>query len=172
MALYVVAYPRFDSAAEARRIEGLRREHDPQAEAIAAHVTLVFGVAGISPEVATAHLRAVAVGHSRFAVGFTAAALRQGITDRDFYAYLLPDEGAQVLVDLHDALRGGPFAGQKVLPYEPHITLGRAPGPAALERLVAEVNARRRVLRATVDSLNLLEVDGGGISLVAVADLP
>ena len=171
MALYVVAYPRFASTAEERWIEDLRREHDPQGSLIAAHVTLVFGVECVSTATAVAHLQAIAASRHRFAANFEAATLHQGVTDTDFYAYLLPGEGAADLVALHGALHGGPFAGHKALPYEPHLTLGRASERAAMARLVAQLNERRLGVRATVDALHLLAVGSEGIAVVAAAGL-
>ncbi|MEQ9609783.1 MAG: 2'-5' RNA ligase family protein, partial [Kiloniellaceae bacterium] len=109
MALYVVAYPRF-AAADARWIEDLRRRHDPQAERLAAHVTLVFAARGVAVAEAADHLRAVAAAAPPFAVHFTEVALRRDHDGAACYAYLLPARGGDVLRALYAALNQGPFA--------------------------------------------------------------
>ena len=59
MSLLIVA-PLEADAGDLRRIEAIRRRHDPQSGLIGAHVTLVFGFDGITAETATAHLALVA----------------------------------------------------------------------------------------------------------------
>jgi len=104
-------------------------------------------------------------------VDFGTAALRHGLTDTDFYAYLLPGEGTAFLVSLHEDLHGGAFASHKALPFEPHLTIGRSPERAAMAGLVGELNERPLGLRAAVDALHLLEVGDDGIVTVTAAGL-
>jgi len=170
MALYVVAYPRF-AAADARWIEDLRRRHDPQAERLAAHVTLVFAARGVEVAAAVDHLQEVAAATPPFAVDFTEVALRQGHDGASCYAYLLPARGGAALQALHAALNQGPFAGTERLPFEPHVTLGSSAEPGALAALVARCSDPPPHFRAAIAALQLLEVDAAGLTDLATAPL-
>lgn len=170
MALYVVAYPRF-AAEDAQWIEDLRRRHDPQAGRLAAHVTLVFAARGVAVAAAVDHLRAVAAATPPFAVDFTEVALRPGLGEASFYAYLLPARGGAVLRALHRALNQGPFAGTDSLPFEPHVTLGCSQEPGALAALVARFSDPPPDVQAEITALHLLEVDGADLTVLATAPL-
>jgi len=169
MALYVVTYPRF-AAADSDWIEAIRQAHDPQAALIAAHVTLVFAAQDVAMNSAAEHLHVIARA-ARFPVTFEAAVLRPGPTEASFYAYLLPTAGADALVDLHDALHAGPFAGHQVLPFEPHVTMGRSTQRDAMAKLVERINDRPFIIEAEIEDLHLLEVNAAGVSVLATAAL-
>ena len=57
--LYVIGYPELADR-DHDWIQGLRRRHDPRADLVAPHFTLVFGITDVPAETLEAHVRAVA----------------------------------------------------------------------------------------------------------------
>ena len=159
---FVVSYPRL-AAPDRRWIDEIRRGKDPQVDAIAPHVTLVFGFTGIDEEPLMRHLRAQAETQDGIDVTFSKIECHQGFREEAHYAFLLPDRGRAELTDLHGRLHGGVLAGRKTgaPPYVPHVTLARATERAAIEDLIASSPVPRRGIAATLSSLVLVARTAG-----------
>ena len=117
-------------------IEGFRALHDPLAQALPAHVTLVFPFASaLGAMQVAAHVR-------RSVARWPALPVRlQGLGH--FHAdwlYLKVTRGAEAVTALHDRLYRGSLAPflRRDLPYEPHLTIARAPDPARCDALLAD----------------------------------
>ena len=132
----------FPSFAGMDRIEAFRREHDPVADRIAAHLTLVFPF----PTQLTAlqvetHVRRIASKWPPIPVTFRHVRLHA-----NEFIFLMAGRGAASVAALHDKLytRSLLSALRRDLPYEPHITLARY---AELDRLEAAFEAARDTFR-------------------------
>lgn len=112
----VVHYPRLESSA----LDAFRAEHDPFADLIAEHLTLVFPVP-LELERLRNHVRSVSSKVDPFGV-------RIGGLSRtwDHWLCLEIDEGYEEVIALHDRLYTGPLETflRTDLPYEPHIGIG------------------------------------------------
>jgi 2'-5' RNA ligase len=131
---YAVAwFPRFEGI---ERIESFRARHDPAAPGIAAHLSLVFPfpTAHSRLQVET-HVRRVVSGWPRIPVTF-----RRVRTHGNEFLFLMAGRGAASIAALHDKLYTRSFAPylRRDMPYEPHITVARHEGFAALEAALAE----------------------------------
>jgi 2'-5' RNA ligase len=166
--LYTLAYPRL-AQADAARLEGVRRAHDPQAGLVAAHFTLVFGCAGVDHEAYLAHVGAVAASSRCVPVACRHAMLGTDDSATRAYAWLVPDEGASGLARLHDRLYRGPLAAMLRLdvPFVPHVTLGMSPDFAAMKRLCDALNDEGLDVAGTVDALTVASLEGGALRPVA-----
>lgn len=144
-------------------VERFRAAHDPLARAIAAHVTLVFPFASTLGMVqVAAHVRRATAHWPPLPVRF------EGIGD--FHAdwvHLRLSLGRAAVTALHDRLYRGALAPflRVELPYEPHLTIGRADDPAGCQDLVRAARAQRleRPRDAVMRTLTLCRVrnDGG-----------
>jgi 2'-5' RNA ligase len=165
MTLAVVAFPRLEDADRAW-IESFRTAHDPQATRIAVHFTLVFPVDAPVDDVA----REVAV-VAGVTVPFAFVARRTTVvTDAtQSHVFLIPDEGAAEITALHSRLYSGVLKPhlRTDIPFLPHMTIGAVPDSTAALRLAAQVDANARVVRGTIDALELIDITAARIQSVA-----
>jgi 2'-5' RNA ligase len=165
MKLAVVAFPQL-AVADRDWIESYRAAHDPQANRIAAHFTLVFptdaSVDVVTPEIAMA-------ARSMAPFAFVTRRTKVVADGTQSHVFLVPDEGAAEIVALHNRLYSGvlrPYLRTDI-PFVPHITIGVAPNSAAAVKLAQQIDSEATVLRGTIDALELLNVTGARIQSVA-----
>jgi 2'-5' RNA ligase len=165
--LAVVAYPTL-SDDDRQWIEGVRVRHDPLASRIAAHVTLVFP---------TEVREAPVVAHVRSALQFCESipvVLRGAVAFPDrvgsgYYVFLLAEEGYAELLAVHDALYNGVLADhrRRDIPFVPHVTVGAHPQLGECERIANQLNEERRIVRAQINNVDVIEVDESMVRTVA-----
>ncbi len=160
MLLALVAFPEI-AAADLAWIETLRRDGDPQAARIGAHMTFVFPSGRLGPDMLCDHVAAALAGVMPIALRLDRWRVhRQGAS----YVFLEPTLGRDACVALHDRLHAGKLSAERRpdLPFEPHVTLGRSDDVEAAERLLARVAERRPRVAARIDALALVEVPPDG----------
>lgn len=149
---FVVAFPDWPPAIRAR-IAAVRAAHDPQADLIAPHLTLVFGVRGITEAAWAHHLRRAVAGVTPFDIRLGALRLhREG--PRGWVCWSV-DDGTPALHRLHAALHTGPLAGahDPARPFDPHVTLASGPDLAALQALIDREAPSWPASRVALDAL-------------------
>ena len=105
------------------RIEAFRREHDPVASVIPAHLTLVFPFAtALSQLQLETHVRRVVSAWPPIPVSFRAVRMHA-----NEFVFLMASRGATSIIGLHDRLYTRSLAThlRPEFAYEPHITLAR-----------------------------------------------
>jgi 2'-5' RNA ligase len=143
-------------------IERFRRDHDPLAPAMPAHVTLVFPFASSlsSLQIAT-HVRRVVARWPRLPLRLDGV----GVYGAE-WVHLRIDRGREALTELHDRLHRralGAFLRVE-LPYEPHLTIGRARSADDAETIVA--GARRafaRPIDLVLPAVSIVALLGDGV---------
>jgi 2'-5' RNA ligase len=163
MKLAIVAFPELDQA-DRQWIEAIRRIHDPQATRIAVHFTLVFPLDGSIGELES-EIEAVSRAQQPIQFVIRQAAAVPDTFSRLVHVFLVPDEGAARIAELHDNLYAGRLRShlRPDLAYVPHMTVGVAEDVAGAERLASEVNERARGIRGQVANLHLVAVDGARV---------
>jgi 2'-5' RNA ligase len=129
----VAWFPAFRDIA---RIEAFRREHDPAAKLIPAHLSLVFpfGTALSRLQVET-HVRRVVGAWPPIPLAF-----RTLRTEANEFVFLMASRGAASVVALHDKLYSRSLRHhlRPEFPYAPHITLAREPDYAKLQAILEQ----------------------------------
>jgi 2'-5' RNA ligase len=166
--LLVVSYPEMAPEALAW-IEALRAEHHPRQAAIAAHVTLVFPVAGVDPPVLIAEVQRQASGSIPIPFTLRCALPFRDLTSEATDVFLVPDEGFGAIVRLHDRLYAGLLApGLRLdLPFVPHLTVAHLAQPIAAKRLADRLNAESFAIPGTLSSVDVVQRDGAGVQTLA-----
>jgi 2'-5' RNA ligase len=132
----VAWFPRFEGI---DRIEEFRRQHDPAAALIPAHVSLVFPFSSAHSRLQVeTHVRNVLSRWPPIPVTF-----RRVRTEANEFVFLGVSRGAASIAALHDRLYTRSFAPhlRKDIPYEPHITLARCEEWWKLEIALAQAEA-------------------------------
>ena len=119
----IVWFPPFPMAAP---IEPFRRKFDPLANALPAHVTLVYPFpTNLTVTQLASHVRRIVGNWPSLPVSFRDT---EGILDE--FVFLMVRDRADAIVALHDKLYRGNLKAflRADIPYQPHVTLGRATG--------------------------------------------
>lgn len=170
MKLAVVAYPRLDADIGAE-VESFRSRHDPNAQRIPAHFTLVFPAEADAAALAE-EIRRVAA--STAAIDFTLARVDAlpGIDGR-CYVVLEPAEGRTAIETIHDRLYSGVLADQlrRDVEYVPHVTVASGEGAEECGRLAGDLRAAWRPAAGRIVELVLLDLDADPFRAVEVFGL-
>jgi len=131
MRTYLVAFPAF-AAADRERIAAIRERHDRLAAKLSPHVTLVFATGVLDPSGLARHAASIDR-PAPFTCVFRRTRVEHDPFSGEYCVFLVPDEGAREIRELHDALYTGPLAGElrTDLPYHPHVTIARCATEAA-----------------------------------------
>lgn len=168
--LYVIGYPELADR-DHDWIQGLRQRHDPQADLVAPHFTLVFGLTDMPADTLEAHVRTVAD-----ATPPIAFVLRHTVIDavgESVYLYLVPQEGGGALVRLHGGLYTGPLLSAITLgvPFVPHITIGRFADDGAAKAVFDEVRQAGVDISGRLSALAIVRHDGDALRPLATIAL-
>lgn len=170
--LAVVAYPGFPES-DQRWIEAVRARHDPEASRIKVHLTLVFP-AEVARESLIAHVRTVLARFKsiRFVIR-RAAAFRDAIGGGS-HIFLLPDEGHDEFVALHDHLYKGVLQPhlRTDMPYVPHVTVGAYKSFEECGRVAEELNLENRTVQGVVHRVDIVAVEAGTVHTTFSGHLP
>jgi 2'-5' RNA ligase len=164
--LAVVAFPVL-AEADGRKIEAVRRRHDPNAERIAAHFTLVFPTKAVARQALEERMAALAAATPAFAVG-----LRRILVHREgaeAFVYLVPEQGYDALVEMHGHLNGA--AAEKAA-FTPHLTIARLPDRTQARTLATALASDHLAATGRVEALSLVDVpDSGAVRTMQVTTL-
>jgi 2'-5' RNA ligase len=162
--LAVVSYPTL-AGADSEWIESIRANHDPQADKLAAHFTLVFpfdvGSGDVASEIA-------AVASLTQAIPFIIRRARAvpDVVNAGAHVFLIPDEGRDQIVALHDRLYSGllrPHLRDDIT-FEPHITVAAGLDVGWCKAIADGLNRAPRAVAGLVESLELVEIGFGTVS--------
>ncbi len=91
------------------------------------------------------------------------------VTADGYYVSLLADEGHPGLLALHDALYDGILAAhrRRDIPFIPHVTVGRQAQLQECDRIANQLNEQCRIVRARVDSVDVVRMEESVMRTVA-----
>jgi 2'-5' RNA ligase len=163
----VVAYPTF-SVDDRQWIEAIRARNDSAALRIGAHVTLVFPAAVAQAPLVT-HVRTTLRCCASIPIVLLRADVSPDLTEGGYCVSLLAEEGRAELLALHDRLYEGmrTLHRRRDVPFIPHVTVGRHRRMVESARLADQLNRERRVVRARIDRIDVVEVQAGMVRSVA-----
>ncbi len=163
----VVAYPLLGEA-DQRWIDSTRAQHDPQANLIGAHFTLVFPIDADSDAVAV-HVRSVVSEAAPIPLVVKEVRAVPDHSGVGGHVFLVPDHGYPELVALHDRLYEGLLRDhwRRDIPYVPHMTVAAYPAFARCVAVAQELDAVRRVVLGRVKSVDVVHVRTETVQKVA-----
>lgn len=152
----IVAFPETTALAA---IESLRRELDPQASFIAAHLTLVFPFVheGV-PHDLGAHIEQAMDG-----LGSIVLTLSEVTVVDSEYVFLEVGAAREQIVELHERLYSGNLARHRSREhvYRPHVTIARSADAIVRARAVARAHEEIGLpVAATIRDVAMFRIDG------------
>jgi 2'-5' RNA ligase len=163
----IVAFPSLGEG-DRQRIESIRAKHDPQAERIAAHFTLVFPTV-LSRRVIDAQAARVAKAIEPIRFVLRRAAVVPETIGEGGHIFLMPEEGRDQITQLHDRLYEGALQShvRKDVTFVPHITIAARPALALLHGIAGEINASGWNVVGFISEVTLVELAPTTIQTVA-----
>lgn len=127
---------------------------------LAPHFTVVFPQVSVPQQQLLPHVQAVAANHAPIPFVIRRVEAVADKLSQNHYLFLVPDEGFEEVVQLHDDLYGGLLAHELRLdiPFVPHITLGYTPDAAYCEAAANAINAQPFELRGVIEVLDIVEI--------------
>jgi 2'-5' RNA ligase len=161
----VVWFPQFEDSLALERIQRFRLSHDPLAEKLPPHLTLVFPFhANLSVTQLASHIKRSTTGWPALPASFRGVESVQGE-----FALLMCDLRREAIIELHNRLYRGVLRSflRDDINYLPHITLGRSRITAEFDAMLADAELRfRDTWRATLRELSILTLaDDGTITI-------
>lgn len=127
------------------------------------HFTFVFPQGSIGADSLMRHVKAIAVDQAQIPFVIRRAEAVQDKLSANTYLFLVPDEGYDAIIHLHNMLYTSALAGElrADIPFIPHITIGYAADGAYCQQAADAMNAEPFEMRGVVDRLDVVEVEGG-----------
>jgi 2'-5' RNA ligase len=128
---------------------------------LAPHFTFVFPQASVPQKQLIDHVQTIAANHAPIPFVIRRVEMVADKLSRNHYLFLVPNEGFDGVVQLHDDLYTGLLADElrSDIPFVPHITLGYTPDAAYCEAAANAINAQPFELRGVIEVLDIVEVE-------------
>jgi 2'-5' RNA ligase len=167
----VVSCPRLNEIDRAW-LETIRLQHDPQAELIPAHLTLMFPVIA-NIELLLIQADRCAAAHQVVDIRITRAQAYRDAMNGWSYVFILPTMGSGQITALHDCLYSGEFCGDPRLDsqYQPHITVARKSSYVECTALASNLNDRGIDIPGRVDTIKVIAIQHASITPLAEFNL-
>lgn len=151
----IILFPIFDNI---NIIKDIREKHDPLANCIAPHITIVFPFdSDMSTDDLKIHFNKVLKGMKKFKVQ-----LKDFTGDfRDGYLFLNVKKGNDNIIELHDRLYSGilePFLFRK-LTYFSHLTVGRLQQQIEFDKALDELSSYSERFEVVIDKIYIENID-------------
>jgi 2'-5' RNA ligase len=133
------------------------------------HFTFVFPQESVSAESLIQYVQAVAVTQEKIEFVIRRVEEVKDSLSANTYLFLVPDEGYEAIIQLHDELYKGVLAAElrADIPFIPHITLGYTVDAAYCQQVADELNAKNFELRGEINILDVVELAGDSGRTVA-----
>jgi 2'-5' RNA ligase len=160
MSLLVLAFPELHKE-DFDTIQSFRKEHDALYSIVEPHFTLVFPIVDIPTDEFIREITEKANSFHSIEIKIREAIIHKDELTDQYLAFLVPDEGYDNLVRLHDMLYSEKLKSnlRYDIPYVPHITIGKAKEKIQVERMVDKWNTRHRVISGQVSKLAIVKYE-------------
>lgn len=160
MSNVVLGYPVI-SKSDYDRIQGLRKIHDKLYQVVEPHFTFVFPTVRLSAADLIMHTKLKSAGAHKIAIALSKATVVEDDSKTFFHTFLIPSEGGQEIVELHDLLYGGDLASElhPDIPFIPHVGVGTGDA-SSMQRLADKINTEGINIVGSIDALTVASYDG------------
>lgn len=160
MKLLAVAYPEL-SDKDYTLIENYRREHDSLYNIIRTHFTLVFPVRDFSEKIFTEEIKKQLQGIEPFSFTLRKATINKDAFTENYYAFLVPDEGNNLLKKLNEKLYSGKLSPYKQddMDFIPHITVGNSTNFLACKKIIDDWNSNDFEITGKIFSIDIVNYE-------------
>ena len=172
MSLLLVAYPELEWA-DYGRIQECRKVNDKQHAIIDPHYTLVFPVDDISLTDFADEIKKQLAGVKAISVCLRNASVIKDDFSETWHTFLVPDEGYEEIVELHDKLYADGLAPhhRHDIKYIPHITIATSVDQSVCKRIAESWMAEGVNIRGSISFLDIISYENAVASHVSKVNL-
>ena len=173
MSLLAISYPELKTG-DFEWIQDLRAEFCPGEYAIVnPHLTLAFAVDDISQRNLSDHIRLHAAVVPPIDFVLRSCSLVKTVDDDRIYLFLVPDEGYNQILKLHDNLYTGPLTRhlRHDIPYIPHMTIGIFSDTGQAQKAVDDINGREFAIAGQMTAVDIVSDNTGRIKTLEKINL-
>ena len=165
MSFLLISYPTL-SQHDVDWIQSVRERHNPHFGIVRPHFTLVFQQSRLGLDEFSGHIRRQTEGVTRieFSLRFATSVQDPGAGSSN--VFLVPEEGFDSVVGLHDILYKGQMASELRLdlPFVPHITVGGNADAQVCHQLVDELNGQQFCMTGAIESVVTVSYNSSGVT--------
>jgi hypothetical protein len=173
MASVVISYPEWEQH-DRQWIELVRKEHDKlYFGAVDAHVTFVFPIDGVDESELIDHVQRQAAEVEPIDLTLRSAQVVKDDSNSYWHTFLVPSEGNDEIVNLHDKLYTGRLEPKlrRDVPYIPHVGVGTDTDQVSMDQLADELNQKGRVVAGKIIELVIGRYENSAVEPVATVRL-
>jgi hypothetical protein len=168
MSLLVLSYPAI-SQKDFNWIQKIRAEHDRlHYKIVDPHFTMVFAVDGMGLREFIEHIKKQVPGFKKIAFVLRGAIVVKDTFSEYTYVFLVPEEGYNDMVKLHDELYGGKLSSELRLdiPFIPHINIGNSIDPQDCKKLVDRLNQQSFAIKGWIETLDVVKYEDNRVKTI------
>jgi len=143
-------------------IENLRKEYLNDSENVEPHITLVYPFEIKNQSILKKHIKDSLKSFELFDISLKG--LKKSF--KEYYLYLLVDEGKEEIIRLYKMINQGilkDFKNPDMPEYIPHLTIGIFSSENQREKAIKEISKIKPFIKKRIDSIQLLTIDENGI---------
>lgn len=162
MSYLILAYPALKSA-DYDRVQAIRQASDPlYFDVVKPHVTLVFGTDKMNAQQLTEHAQHKLAGFRSFPILLDSVKVVEDDSKKFFHTFLVPSQGYQEIITLHDLLYTNGLAGELRLdiPFIPHVGIGTNTSKDNMNKLADGLTSKGIAIQGMIEKLSIVEYDG------------
>lgn len=141
-----------------KKIEDIRKKYHPDYEKFKPHLTLVYPFEFNDQAVLSEHIKKSIKYFSPFKISLRG--LKRSV--KDFYLYLLVEEGKDILLNLYSELNSrilSDFKNKDLPVFIPHLSLGIFDSAEEIDNVIEDIKKEDLCFETKVDSLQLLSLN-------------
>jgi 2'-5' RNA ligase len=173
MFLAVIGYPEL-SLADYYLIQAIRSRHDvDNYKFIKPHFTFVFPCQGITREKLLDHVEKCLDGVMSVSFKINKTQTNPDINGNEWYLFLVPDEGYDEIVNIHDTLYSGILSDKlrRDIPYTPHITVGVFGSKDECIKTSDNINQQNLAIRGEISKIDIIAIENNHVETIGTFKL-
>lgn len=165
MSLLLLAYPEM-AKDDLERIQAYRKQYDLQYSFAEPHFTIVFAIDDIPTAEFVAEVRKQSEGIRQIAFTVHEAILNKNDFHLLYHSFLVPGDGYEDIVSLHDKMYSGLFLSHlhPTIAYVPHITIGSAIDETIGEKVVGIWDEHAVPMTGRITALDIVQYENGTLN--------
>ncbi len=173
MTYVVIAYPEI-SDADYERIQHIREQFDlRQFNVVKPHVTFIFPTDKLDKDELIKHVRNKANAFKSFGITLDTVKVVEDHSKTYFHAFLVPSEGAEEIIKLHDAFYTDVLESElrADIPFIPHLGIANDDSEQNINDLAKRLSSEGISIKGEINELTIAEFDGTKVVNVSKVSL-
>ncbi len=173
MLLAAIGYPEL-SQPDFEWIQTIRAQYDvDDYNLIKPHFTFVFPYSDIEKKNFLRHMDKCVGGIKSIRFIINRVIINADVSGRKWYLFLIPEDGYNEIVNLHDTLYTGLLSGKlrRDIPYIPHITTGVFNGEQECDKVSDKLNREKLSIKGQISAIDVVSLEKNKVETIVKFEL-